>query len=113
MGWQIHTVVNEGNITAEHESKLNELGDKEGFYFESTGGFPMDPDAMEHADYLGHAWFVDFIKENPDIKGTVIWNSNEGDNSGEHWGYEISEGVVTFINKYDCLRILLEREQNA
>ena len=114
MSWRIGTLLNEANLSIEHIEELNDLGDKNGFYLEDTGGFPMDYDAMEHADYLNHEWFIKWLSENKDVSGQVIWTATEGDDAGETWGYLIKDGTVTFLSKKDCYLILADlEEQNA
>lgn len=94
MGWQIELTVNDIVIPAALVKSLFEAQDYEGAVWDSVedvvdddNNLTFNPDHMEHMDYLSHQLnMIDVLKAGR-VKGDICFQSLEGDNSGDSWGY--------------------------
>lgn len=101
MSWSIGII--ENTITFTGHASAEQIRD----YLEAEGhlctcpkktkdkfGLEFDQDTMEHMDYLWHDEIQKILSE-AKANGRVCFGSLEGDNAGEFWGYEFTDGKMT------------------
>lgn len=107
--WQINLVDNTVEISRECAEDLMVLDDhtwSKDYYgeddawptdeFGEGGTLVFDDDHMEHMDYM-HDPKVQAILLKHKVNGEIIFNSFEGDNRGQAWGYVFKDGVCTHV----------------
>lgn len=105
MGWYISEVKNEVILTEELINELHEAANnrkiyveefmyRDGVYFEDNEDngdcirkLAFYGDHMEHMDYLGSENVIIEILKKHKVKGDICFQSTDGDNAGDAWGY--------------------------
>lgn len=92
MGWNISVRENTLVIPeAFRERFVAEAEDHyQNAYITDDGHVEFDIDAMEHMDFLWDSW-VTKIQQEMNAEGDVVFQSAEGDNAGEIWGYRFKK----------------------
>lgn len=90
MGWNIgleKNTVEINNKIAKELFKIDEniWDSEEDVIYQNRLSF--NPEHSEHMDYMWNEKVQNILKKHK-VEGQICFTSNEGDNSGEAWGYE-------------------------
>lgn len=93
MGWYIQEGKNEVEISRKCAEELFEAQAYEGELWDSAddvapdGRLAFNADHMEHMDYLATNEAMVAVLCKHKVRGDICFESHEGDNAGEYWGY--------------------------
>jgi len=97
MSWSIGVVKNDLKVSKECFEKLNawaEDNDQCLYHNSGDGTIGFDHDAMEHMSApLYDDDFLGILKEYK-VNGSVCFSSVEGDDAGENWGFQFTDGEL-------------------
>lgn len=109
--WHINLVENTVKITKKCAQDLMKIEDKQSYSWDESvyeeeawptedfgkGGYLFfDSDAYEHMDYV-HEPDLQKVLLQHKVNGHIIFNSFDGDNKGQAWGYIFKDGVCTNV----------------
>ena len=109
MGWYISEAENTVALTDECIDELFEKrdtfycmdwDDRDSIFWTNRGGTKLlyfSEDHMEHMDYLANNEKIIEIMQKHNLRGDICFESVEGDNAGDKWGYRF-DGKGGFKN---------------
>lgn len=106
MGWQINLVENTLVVPEAAIPDLREIAagidcdwgyDEDADITDEDGHFIFSDDAMEHMDYMWNEELQVVLTKHK-ANGEVIFNSFQGDNRGQAWGYRFVNGKLTELS---------------